>query len=268
MKFNVFITSVVLLLSTVLPSCDTNEDVFDPTAGLIKITEGYALGAGAKAEVWAAEELFAGYNQLIIVLYDSVTKKRITDAHIHLEPMMDMTTMSHSCPVENPDEEAIKGVFPGAAVFIMPSGDMGTWTLGLHVHNHLNDKEGEAQFDITVANPAVARMKSFTSLSGNKYFLSYYFPNGMKVGTNNIDIMLHTKVGMEFLPVESFTMTMTPEMPSMGHGSPNNVNPVHTVNGHYSGKVNFTMTGEWRLNLVLTEGGETIKETFFDVTLE
>jgi len=53
-------------------------------------------------------------------------------------------------------------------------------------------------------------------------------------------------------------------MPSMGHGSPNNVNPVLTKNGHYKGKVNFTMTGDWRINLELNKDGKTTK-TFFDL---
>jgi hypothetical protein len=53
-------------------------------------------------------------------------------------------------------------------------------------------------------------------------------------------------------------------MPSMGHGSPNNINPLHIKNGHYKGKVNFTMTGDWRINLVLNKDGKT-SSTFFDL---
>ncbi|MNR44863.1 hypothetical protein D3C85_1636520 [compost metagenome] len=58
---------------------------------------------------------------------------------------------------------------------------------------------------------------------------------------------------------------MTPEMPSMGHGSPNNVEPVITKNGIYKGKVNFTMTGDWKINFVLAKGGQS-NVTFFDLT--
>ncbi len=43
-------------------------------------------------------------------------------------------------------------------------------------------------------------------------------------------------------------------MPSMGHGSPNNVNPVHRELGHYHGSVNFTMTGDWLVELDFVKG--------------
>ena len=69
---------------------------------------------------------------------------------------------------------------------------------------------------------------------------------------------------MTFPAEDNFSITMTPEMPSMGHGSPNNVNPVLTKNGHYKGKVNFTMTGDWRINLVLNKEGKSTT-TFFDL---
>jgi len=69
-------------------------------------------------------------------------------------------------------------------------------------------------------------------------------------------------------PADStYTFVITPEMPSMGHGSPNNVNPVHVGNGHYKGKVNFTMTGEWKVNIAVQKNGNTIsKNAFFTIT--
>ena len=52
----------------------------------------------------------------------------------------------------------------------------------------------------------------------------------------------------------------------MGHGSPNNVNPVLTENGHYMGTVNFTMTGAWRINMVFKQDGRIIgKNAWFDI---
>jgi hypothetical protein len=34
-------------------------------------------------------------------------------------------------------------------------------------------------------------------------------------------------------------------MPSLGIGSPNNVNPVSIGNGLYEGKINLTVSGQW-----------------------
>jgi hypothetical protein len=72
---------------------------------------------------------------------------------------------------------------------------------------------------------------------------------------------------MSFPPATDLTIEIDPQMPSMGHGSPNNVNPVHTANGHYLGSVNFNMTGAWRIYLVIKKGSRTISnKAYFDIT--
>ena len=52
----------------------------------------------------------------------------------------------------------------------------------------------------------------------------------------------------------SLSVTITPEMPSMGHGSPNNINPVHVGKGHYKGKVNLILKSLklFAKNIILT----------------
>jgi hypothetical protein len=60
---------------------------------------------------------------------------------------------------------------------------------------------------------------------------------------------------------------MIPDMPSMGHGSPNNENPVHTAIGHYKGKINFTMTGEWRITCNVKRANATLLTAVFYITL-
>jgi len=40
--------------------------------------------------------------------------------------------------------------------------------------------------------------------------------------------------------------------------SSNNQNPVLSANGHYVGKVNLTMTGDWKLDIDLLNGQTTI----------
>ena len=68
---------------------------------------------------------------------------------------------------------------------------------------------------------------------------------------------------------DDVAITIYPEMPSMGHSSPNNVDPVSTGNGHYKGTVNFTMTGWWRINLTLSKNDELMSdELYFDVTFQ
>ncbi|NJO91521.1 MAG: hypothetical protein HC831_23080 [Chloroflexia bacterium] len=243
----------VLAFSALIISCTKeNEDNNpDPLEGLTKLKEGYAIGASAKVEIWGKKNFFVGYNNVVVVLYDSLNlKEKITDAHIHFIPVMTMKmgmmTKQHACPVENPDETAVNDVFPGAVAFIMATETDGNWKLGVTVHNHKNDKEGEADFDITVDNPATSVLSVFTSQSSDssKLVLSLLQPTAPKVGMNDIEFTIHKKESMMSFPADdSYAIEITPEMPSMGHGSPNNVNPVNSGNGHYKGKVNFTMTG-------------------------
>jgi len=256
------------LSSALLFSCTEDDTKPDPTAGLVKISEGYALGAAAKVEVWANEDLFAGYNSLFFALYDSVNGERITDSHIHLHPAMDMHTMSHSCPVEEPEEQAVKELFPAAIMFTMPSGNMGNWSLEVGVHNHSNGLSGKANLEIDVKSTTPPRIISFQTASGQRYYLSYTFPENIKVGVNEFEVIAYTFAEGEFVPSEDLTINFIPEMPSMDHGSPNNVNPVHRSQGHYQGKANFTMTGEWRLNLELMSGTTSLGTKYFDVIVQ
>jgi len=269
---------IVLALTLLVMGCenDNADEKNSPLKGLIKLNEGYASGAAAKIEIWGSRNYFAGYNKLTVVVTDSLNpSQKITDAHIHFEPemtmVMGMMTKVHAAPVENPDEEAIDGVFSGAVAFIMPSVMDGSWKLKVGLHNHLADKEGEAEFDIMVDSPDPARIKSFVSNSSDstKLFVSLLRPETPKVGINDIEFTVHSMENMMSFPAEEgYTLEIIPEMPNMGHGSPNNINPVSTDNGHYRGKVNFTMTGDWRINVnVLKEGTVVSNGLFFDINL-
>ncbi|HEY3406320.1 MAG TPA: hypothetical protein VGK59_23190 [Ohtaekwangia sp.] len=260
---------VITALAMIALACSDTEVTPDPTQGLVKISDGYALGAEAKVEVWAKEELFAGYNELYIVLYDSANGDQITESHVHLYPEMTMMSgMSHSCPVEDPiNEEANNSLFPAGVMFSMPSGDMGYWKLNVRVHNHHNGKTGSADLDVSVANPVTPRMRSFVS-GEEKFYVGYRFTGEVKVGVNPFDVIAFRKQGDYYTPAEDLAFRIAPEMPSMDHGSPNNVDPVHTDRGHYLGKVNFTMTGLWRVHLDVLQDNELIQEMSFDTTIE
>ncbi len=261
----------VLCILVFLASCTKDKVEQDPTAGLTKITEGYAAGAATKVEIYTkGTSLATGYTWFYIALYDSITGKRIDHALIQLTPMMDMGTMQHSAPFENPvSTEAENHLFPCSVTFIMSSMG-GSWKLNIEVDNQENDREGMISIPLTITEPASSRQKSFTaSHNGAKYFISLISPTvaSSKVGINEMEIAIYKKASMMSWPADSsLSVILTPEMPTMGHGSPNNINPVHTGNGHYKGKVNFTMTGLWRLNLDFMSGTAVADSTqFFDV---
>jgi len=255
----------VIAISATLLSCK-DEVEMNPLDGLIKLDEGYALGASAKVEVWGTKNYFMGYNNLVVVVLDSVNQAdTLKDAHITFMPVMTMPQASgmpkiHSCPVQNPDEMAVNGVFPGAVAYVMPSMG-GSWKLDVNVHNHKNDTEGAASFDVVVDSPPTAVMNMFTvtTVDASRLVLSMVQPVNPTVGVNDVEFTLHRKVSMMSWPVDStYTLEIEPTMPSMGHGSPNNVNPVHVGNGHYKGKVNFTMTGEWQISVIVKKNDAVV----------
>lgn len=216
------------------------------------------MGAAAKVVIYGNEPFFTGYNSLQVALFDSVSGARISNAHIHLMPMMDMGSMQHGAPYENPvSEDAVNGLFPCSITFPMPS-TAGNWALDVMVHNHTNNLEGDYVFSPTVTEPAHPRILSFISAADSgKYFIAYIQPQKPVVGSNNFEFAVYKNASMMSWPADSsLRFTLRPEMPTMGHGSPNNVDPVHIGNGHYQGKVNFTMTGLWWLHLDSYLGAE------------
>lgn len=259
---------LTIAFAAVITGC--SKDNMEPAAPekipYTKMAEGQALGAGVKVELYTEKSFTTGYNNVYFALYDSISGKQLEKAQITLLPMMDMGTMKHSSPVEQPTASAAHKLFPGAVVFTMPSGEMGTWTIDVQVS--ANGKQGKITLPVTVAAPAVARIKSFVSKIDNaKFIVAYIQPAAPKVGVNDMEVaVFKSKNMMEFPADSSLTLTLTPEMPTMGHGSPNNVNPVHTTKGHYRGKANFTMTGLWYLHLDFTVGAAIANDaTFFEV---
>lgn len=280
MKNLKYITLAFLSIAIIgISSCTKDDPVTpstptDPFENLTMIGETSAVGAGAIVRIYANEELFVGYNTIYVAVYDSAnTNTQITDAHVTFMPMMDMGMMQHSCPIENPSMVVEPGTnaFKGAAVFIMPS-TAGSWTFGVHVHNHASNQEGMASLPITVTAPTEARMISFVSDFDNTgLFVARITPLNPTVGINDIQFGIWKRETMMSFPaVDGYKMTMVPEMPSMGHGSPNNVDPTSSGNGMYDGKVNFTMTGYWKINLdFMTASNDTVKTgQSFDVTFQ
>ena len=154
----------------------------------------------------------------------------------------------------------------------MPS-TAGDWYLNASVHDMDNGKEGTATFTPNVTAPEEARMFSFVSAldSSASYFVSLVKPRSPKVGENDFQILINRRASMMDWPFEPYlTVEIEPEMPSMNHGSPNNVDPTHIGEGHYSGVTNFTMTGWWRINMIIkdSEGNILTEDSYLDITFE
>ena len=275
MKTKISQSFLLFLILFLVFSCDKEKETtntVNPLDGNTKLYEGYALGAAAKVEIWGAKNYFTGYNKLKVVVYDSLhITEKITDAQVSFYPEMTMKmssmTVIHTAPVENPVSESVNGVFEGVVVFQMPSTADGTWKLDVKVINK-NGKTGKVTANITVDNPTNPVCKAITTTDNISLIVAMVKPINPQVGVNDFELTIHKKVSMmQFPNDDSYTVEITPEMPSMGHGSPNNVNPVLTTNGHYLGKVNFTMTGTWRINVLLKKNDQAVSSNlYFDIT--
>lgn len=271
-KLNRSLLAAALISVIFIASCKEEEgDHPDGTEGKTLIASGYAAGSGALVKLWANDSLFTGYNKLFVQLLDSVTGEGLHEGHIYLMPGMDMGSSSHSAPYENPTSQyadETDGLFHCAVVFQMPAST--GWTLNIAVHSHKNNKEGEVTLPLAVRDPEKTRTHVVTALNDSTpIIISYVEPSEPVVGINDFEMTIHKQESMTgFPPVETYSVEIDPQMPAMGHGSPNNMNPYHTSRGHYDGKVNFTMPGLWRINLLIKQGAEVVDSTaYFDVVL-
>ncbi len=267
---NAVIYVILYAFSITLISCEKTGDNEEEKPELVKIASAVSEDQSFEVELYALDTLFEGYNKLFFRLTDKETMKPLSEATLNLEPMMDMITMKHSAPFENPAGVVnADGYFEGAVVFIMPSSnDMG-WTLEVGVKTA--DKEESAIIDVPLVRSLeeARKIDVISAIDETKYFISLVEPAEPEVGINRCEFTIHYKKNMMSFPAAlGLTMEIEPEMPSMDHGSPNNENPVHTENGHYVGKLNFTMTGWWRVHITLKEGEKIITDdAFMDITL-
>lgn len=230
-------------------------------------------GKGTYVKLYVEEAPFVGYNEVLLALFDSATNEQITDGHIDMTPMMDMKTMKHSSPFENPGhhKDAATGAFKGAVVFIMPTTAIGDWTLDLDVHNHVAGNMAQVSLPVNVVAKNEARVRSFIRPTDTtSFFVTLIDPKKPEVGLNTITYgVYYRKNMMEFPSFENGSLEIDPQMLSMGHGSPNNENPVYKSNGIYEGKVNYTMTGKWTIfTVVKDDQNQVVGDTLqFETTL-
>jgi copper chaperone NosL len=59
--------------------------------------------------------------------------------------------------------------------------------------------------------------------------------------------------GADWLPLNELQIEIEPWMPSMHHGSPNNVQPRPLGEGRYEGQIHFTMAGHWVVHVTVND---------------
>jgi hypothetical protein len=260
-----FSASVVLAAAVfiLMTGCDSTVAV-DPESELPSVVLGTSTSSGVTATIYADAPLLVGYNRIYFDL-KRANGSVVESATIRITPIMTMTEHSHASPVYSPPtDRQDSGLFEGAAIFTMPTGPMGTWRLEVEATDIATG--GVASFVVPVDVSQASTVRVVTAADDERYVLTFIEPSAPKVGLNDLVLALHRRESMmSFPPATDLRVEIEPWMPSMDHGSPNNVHPVHDALGLYRGRVNFNMSGDWRIFVRVYRGDDALFETYFDL---
>jgi len=268
MKTNILWGALALLVG--FSAC--KKEAGDVDSALDIVTKSYVELAAIEQgdyvmHIYAKDELIVGYNELFFGVEDK-EGELVTDYTIHAHPMMDMGMMMHTTPHGHAEliNEKV-GLYQQPFTFIMAS-TAGVWNLTIDAH--IEGEDVTFEYSPTVVEPDEPRLISYVSeIDSASYFIALTSLEEPSIGNNDFVVMAYKKESMNSFPaVEDLIIEIEPEMPSMGHGSPNNVHPVHTMHGEYKGLVNFTMSGYWKVNITVFDADKNQAKTdlSFDIT--
>lgn len=249
----------VLIIALLSISCSSDDDIntlpnTSDVDGLIKIQE--ILNTDHTIELWTKSGHFnTGYNNVTIRIKDNNANTFFENYSISWMPVMQMTSMQHSCPHSTISKVPGKNtVYQGNIIYQMTNLDGSGWSLTL---DYTIDNVGySVTEDITVNQYHNQNVIAFKGSDDVKYVLALIEPKAPKIATNTMKVGLYKMENMMSFPVvENYTITLDPRMPDMGnHGSPNNTDLTYrSVEGVYQGNLSLTMTGYWVLNLQLLD---------------
>mgnify|MGYP003531125481 CR=1 FL=1 len=235
----------------------------------LKLLKTFTDSIGNTVELYNNSGLFnVGYNKVYIRIADK-DGMYISQSSLEWMPTMtmDMSGMihQHSCPYSEITKVSGKQyLFEGYIVFIMASnGADNFWEL--EVEYEVDGQKFEVSEKIDVISTASDYNKIYTNGMGtdsSMYFIALVEPTSPMIGTNDIVVALFKKASMMSFPiVDDYSIMVDPRMPGMGnHSAPGNMDMVQGSDGLYHGKVGFSMTGYWKINLMLKNStGEVVK---------
>jgi len=204
--------------------------------------------------------LKTGYDEVYIQLKNNTTGKYVENASLSWKPVMHMGDMSHGTPYSSITKvSGTSTLYKGYFVFVMASEGTDFWEI-TYYYTIGNDTIVNVSDKLTVEQSSLIKEVTFKGSDSSRYVLALIKPSSPVVGKNEITAYLF-KASTDFFTftsVENYTIQIDPRMPDMNnHTSPNNVNLVYN-SGIYSGSVNLTMTGYWKINLVVVDANNTM----------
>ncbi len=254
----------ILLVATLISCTKDDDDVFLPVNEVEDLTLIQEISNDTHTvEMYSISgNLSQGYNDITIRLKDKTTGDFVEDATFMWNPMMHMTQMMHSCPKSDLVKvSGMETIYNGYIVFQMAENADEGWDLTFDYT--IDGEDFTAVGDISV--PATDRkvVSVFMGTDDVRYIIAYLEPQSPEVMVNDVTFGLYKMENMMSFPVvEDFKIMLDPRMPSMGnHTSPNNEDLVYNAASNmYDGKLSLTMTGYWKLNLMLeNQDGEILK---------
>ncbi|MDR2475657.1 MAG: FixH family protein [Bacteroidales bacterium] len=263
-------TLVILFSLALFASCGKDDEpenpAVNPVEGLKKIHE-FADDSYIVTAWNETGEFRLGYTKVYFTVQDK-DGKYIDNAQLTAFPEMDMGMMKHSTPRSEITKVPDKPLYEAYYNFLMYSGQGdGVWyyDLAYTVGSASGIFEDEV-IDVKNAfrpdgRTQITIIKTVVGTDDKRYVLTLVEPLHPKVGVNDITVYIHKSQSPEFPPIEGgLILKLDPRMPSMeNHSSPNNVDLTwNAAEKIYKGKVNFSMTGYWKLNLILQDASGNI----------
>lgn len=276
------ITLFCVITSCTIDKTDYEAEIGSQVPEYYEFKEAVSLTSGTyKISVEALNGTFyKGYNELHFKIVNTQTNQNINTSEVTFLPVMSANDGNKSsCPHEyNLTYDATNKYFSGYSVFTSESASAGSWKLYLSFT--ADNQKYEISKDITVEKQSNKNlnMTTFTGKDNEQYVIALIAPQKPTVAENPLTAGIYkynkptTSAGtfpdasqFSYSEVSGYTLKLDPRMPepSMGnHSSPNNQDLTQQNDGLYHGVVNYTMTGNWTLNLILmNQNGLILKGT-------
>lgn len=256
-----FYLSFIFLGFALFTACNTTDDAVDntkPEASYFKIQE--ITYQDFLLELYSSKRNFeSGSNDLMVKLTQHSKPIMIPLLDVSLTMHMSSSghNMSHGAPTVPLKSKQQDGYYEGYIIPTMPSFEnQDYWSI--RITTRYNGDELIFEDRIVVQQAQDKNLVTFNNLD-TQYILALAAPTMPKIGLNKAALwFFKTENHTDFEIVNEHKIVLDPRMPTMqNHGSPNNIDLTQPLPlGWYTGQLSFSMTGLWRINLIVLDAQE------------
>lgn len=282
-SFNFLVIAIFFVItSCTIDKTDYEAEIDSEVPEYYEFKEAVSLTSGIyKISIEALNGTFyKGYNELHLKVTNTQTNQNVSTSQVTFLPVMTNTDgNTNSCPHQyNLEYNAASGYYNGYSVFTLESVTTASWKL--YVSFTVENQKYEINKEVSVEKQSNKNlnMTAFTGKDNEQYFIALVSPQKPTVAENKLVAGIYkynkptTPAGnfpdpsqFSYSEVTGYILKLDPRMPepSMGnHSSPNNQDLTQQSDGLYHGVVNYTMTGNWTLNLIMmNQNGLILKGT-------